>query len=148
MSATRARYEFIAALTRREATIPHNTVWVAERLLRMAATAQRLAVAACNGDWPADGGRADTIACHRCESLWAKSVMVRDHTVPKVQGPGEDKARWIPLLCPDCRTSDRLAAFVAAEMPGWRVSVGGDPRGWVVRLTAPDGAEIGVPANG
>lgn len=65
MTYTKERDEFIAIATREGLSVN-----VARKLLRHAATLQRLAVAQCNGDWPYNGDRdrPDAIAkmCHVC----------------------------------------------------------------------------------
>ena len=109
---------------------------VARRVLRYAATLQRLAEAQCNGDWPADNGERLVEPCLRCQARFVLRVM---RAVP---GQNGQPCRW---LCPDCRTSDLARAYVVANLPGWSVTFAGDPRGCVVMLTAPDGREVGVP---
>lgn len=116
-------------------------------LFRLSATAQRLAVAQCNGDWPADNGTGGE-TCPACESVWRAGMT------------GKGAAR----RCPDCRNVAALRALVAnvngirgrmadlANVPQWYVEVSGDPRGHVVKLIPPNGNgdrdAIGVPVRG
>lgn len=131
----RWREEFISIMGRRFGW----TVYDCRTLLRLSATAQRLAEAACNGDYPADNGERKVQMCPKCEGGWVRSSFV--------QG-----------VCPDCRIEQRIAAAVAdvnsrAETDAQRVIVrtAGDPRGAVVALAAvgtdPDRSSdwIGVP---
>ena len=146
MSKQSERERFIAILAGEG--IDYQT---AQLLLRHGATLQRVAEAQCNGDWPYDNGERKVIPCSRCEAGCAPSAMRRDHTAPKMCGPGETMARWIPLICPDCRVSDRVKAICAPLriVPDFQ----GDPRGYVLKLKFParEGRayfreEIGVPA--
>ena len=116
----RQRAEFVA---RCEAEgLPEG--W-AERMLRQAATATRLAVATCNGDWPAEGewacgsGRKSVRYCDKCQAGWAR---------------GSFNARG---ECPDC-ASERRIKGLAAEV-GIAVECSGDPRGAVVKVKFPSG---------
>ena len=112
-----------------EAGLPYD---VARKVLRYAATIQRLAEAQCNGDWPCDNGERKVKACPKCAGLWAPSVFRRE-------------------LCPDCRHENLMR--VALLPYGLEPVFQGDPRGWCVRILRPtdrrgdsytDG--IGVPA--
>ncbi len=49
-------------------------------LLRLAKTLNRLAVAQCNGDYPADNGERKTVVCPACEQAWSPAVMARSAT--------------------------------------------------------------------
>ena len=128
------REQTIAELSR--AGIPLATI---RKLLRYGATLHRLAEAQCNGDWPCDNGERKVKPCTRCETLWVPSSLVRDHTAPKIQGPGEDKARWIPMICQDCRTGDLIKA-ACAEV-GLVADINGDPRGAVLCVKLPGQTE-------
>jgi len=86
----------------------------ARRFASMAATHDRLAVAHCNGDWPADDGQRKTKLCPECECGWAPSSFRKG-------------------VCPDCRIEQRIREF-AAEC-GIAVELQGDPRGWTVKLS-------------
>ena len=97
----------------------------ARRLLRHATTAQRLAEAACNGDWPADNGERATKLCPECQCGWVPSSFRKG-------------------VCPSCRTDQLILAIVKAA--GFQARVDGDPRGYVVKVTLPDGRDCGVPA--
>ena len=93
------------------------------RLLRYATTLDRLAVAQCNGDWPADNGERPVIFCPRCESGFVKSTFRKSAT-------GE-------RICPDCRTGE----LVSAVLPeGFTPIFNGDPRGAVLKIRVPSGA--------
>lgn len=129
MSYTEDRERFIAAVMSEGLNY-----YDARKLLRYASTLQRLAVAQCNGDWPADNGERKTIECSRCRGLWAPSSMRKDHSAPKITGPGESAPRWIPLICQDCRTEELIRAVLP---DGWKAITGGDPRGAVLRLDTP-----------
>jgi hypothetical protein len=93
---------------------------VSRQLLRAGATLHRLAVAQCNGDYPADGGfgKWATKPCERCELHWAASVLKGS-------------------FCPDCRTEDRVKALCAKH--GLEAITGGDPRGAVLIIKVPSG---------
>ena len=108
------RDEFIASMARKNVS-----VGIAQRLLRYAATAQRLSEAACNGDWPADNGERPTKECPECQGGWVASSFRRG-------------------VCPDCAHERVVHQFVAAELPGWGVRLHGDPRGCVLKVIPPD----------
>jgi hypothetical protein len=108
---------------------------VARKLLRYGATLHRLAEAQCNGDYPADNGERKVVACTRCESMWVRSSMVRDYTAPKIQRPGDDRARYIPLICRDCRTEELIKK--TCEEAGLIPEINGDPRGAVLTVKTP-----------
>jgi hypothetical protein len=108
------REEFIRILEREN--VPQE---VGRKVLRYSTTLTRLAVAQCNGDWPADNGERPTKACARCEALWAPSVLLKGG------------------LCPDCRAEDNVKALLAPFniVPEFQ----GDPRGCVLKLRVPSG---------
>lgn len=93
---------------------------IALAVLRDANTLDRLAVAQCNGDWPADNGERRVVECKTCGSYWVPSDL-----------KGKDKA------CGDCRAAkritDRLNPFGIVPI------FNGDPRGAVVKLQVPNG---------
>lgn len=120
MSRQSERDLFIATWTK-----AGGSLRVARLLLRHAATAQRLAEAACSGYWPADNGERPVKTCPSCEGGWVASSFRKG-------------------VCPSCRM-DQIIEAVAAE-DGFKVSVQGDPRGYVVKVAMPDGREAGVPA--
>jgi hypothetical protein len=102
---------------------------VSRKLLAMSATHGRLAVASCNGDYPADNGERKVVFCPACGGGWVPSSYKRG-------------------LCPDCYIEARILAF--AQTNGFAVEFQGDPRGYTVKviLHATDnynGGEIGVP---
>jgi len=108
MSYTRERDRCIAEL------LPVLGEQTTYRVLRLASTLARLAVAQCNGDWPADHGTAwKTAECPFCRSAWAVSALKRNG-------------------CPDCRAEAALRAALAGTP--FRAVTQGDPRGYVVRL--------------
>jgi hypothetical protein len=92
---------------------------VARLLLRHSNTLQRLAVAQCNGDWPADNGERKTVECEGCGSCWHPSVM-----------------KGTPKRCPDCRTTARVKAILPE---GFTAIMNGDPRGAVLKIAVPSG---------
>lgn len=111
------------------------------KLLRFAATLQRLAEAQCNGDWPADHGDAwPTRACSLCGSNWAVTAFRFQRGIDGVK----------ESRCPDCRATERARAFTASlcaddcarrYLDGshncdvmWCADFQGDPRGYVFRL--------------
>lgn len=111
MSATRKEREMFIAQTAKLGVRYED----AAKLLRYAATLQRLSEAQCNGDWPADNGVRPSVQCKRCEGSWdAGAIRKRDG------------------LCVDCRTEDKARDL--AKSIGLRVMVAGDPRGYVLRI--------------
>ena len=127
----RERERFIVKMSEHGMTLD-----TARLILRHARTLQRLSEAQCNGDYPADNGQRKTVECHVCGSHWAPESMAKDRTAPKIVGPGEHSAQWVPLICKDCRT----AARVKAVLPdGWTAITQGDPRGYVLRIVVPGG---------
>lgn len=113
MSYQKDRDEFIALCARDG--VPLDT---ARALLRYSTTATRLAVAYCNGDWPADCGSGGwkLRECPQCRSMWARSTFRRD-------------------LCPDCRCGDLIKR--ACDAAGLAFALSGDPRGCVVKVKLP-----------
>lgn len=98
-----------------EAGLPYN---YAKRVRSLAVTHDRLATAACNGDWPCDNGERKVIFCSRCEGGMVASKIVKG-------------------VCESCRVEDRIKAICAE----WNVTVDfqGDPRGWTVKLARAEG---------
>jgi hypothetical protein len=125
MSYQAERDQFIATTARLGLPLP-----VATALLRAATTLQRLAVAQCNGDWPADNGERRVVQCARCERYWVPAVVLKGG-------------------CADCRAEARAHAAVVGT--GWTVTTQGDPRGYVLRILPlhgdPDRDPIGVPTR-
>ena len=112
MSYQQDRDEFIALAVGEGLTVETTRL-----LLRHATTIERLAVAACNGDWPADNGERKTKVCSQCESLWAPSSFRKG-------------------VCPDCREEQ----IVKALLPdGYTALFNGDPRGCTLKITVPSG---------
>lgn len=111
----RNRDEFISRMTHEGFSL--DTI---RALLRLGTTIQRLAVAQCNGDWPADNGQRDTVACPNCERHWDPSTLKKHSAI------GPDK------YCEDCRAETRLPALL--EGSGWVALTGGDPRGCTLKL--------------
>ncbi len=120
MSYQTEREEFIVAMGKEGLPLD-----VTRRVLRYANTIQRLAVAVCNGDYPADNGERDVKACPVCERLWVPSSI-------KTMG------------CPECRAT--LALDKAVTPLGFSAKVDGDPRGYCVHLRK-DKREWGVPSR-
>ena len=114
------REDFIARAVQHG--IPYNSDL--SNILRIANTIGRLAVARCNGDYPADNGERKLKTCAKCETGWAPSFIRADG------------------VCGECKAKARLATLVP---PGWTVTTHGDPRGPVVKLHGPDGYELAVP---
>jgi hypothetical protein len=87
---------------------------VAWKLMKLSTTLQRLATAACNGDYPADGGSGkwETTECLKCGSHWAK--------VHTSKG------------CSNCQAQQKVIDLL--EDIGWEPYFDGDPRGCVLRL--------------
>lgn len=104
----------------REMTVAGVSTWRARLVLRDATTIHRLAIAACNGDWPCDNGERPTKACGTCESLYHPSALTKAG------------------VCPSCRAAARIAKRL--EPHGIRVTTGGDPRGYTTKLMLPSGA--------
>ena len=122
MRSQRWREEFLVRTA--QAGLPLD---VARKVLRHAATLQRLAEAQCNGDWPADNGERKVISCPRCGICWVRVSMVADKSQPVVNG-------FRPLICQDCRKSDLIIDLVAPY--GFQAFFAGDPRGAVVTLAS------------
>ena len=114
------------------------TVTTIRELLRLSTVMDRLAVAQCNGDWPADHGDAwPTAPCPQCGAFWHPSALKRSSAM-------RDRI----ASCPDCRTSARIARLLPV---GFRAHFAGDPRGCVVQIQVPGMAAedaIGVPVRG
>ncbi len=128
------RDEFMARFGRFAPTGPGNEtvgagIFTARKLLRHASTLQRLAEAQCNGDWPADNGERKTVQCSRCEGGWHPSAMRQDKTAQKITKPGDTKASYVPLICPDCRTQELVTAIL--KPLNLKPAFNGDPRGAV-----------------
>lgn len=99
---------------------------VGRQLMRYATTLQRLAVAQCNGDWPADNGERAVSPCDKCSCLWAKgSIRKRDG------------------LCPRCRVTAQAEALAVEH--GLELEFQGDPRGAIVSIKLPEGT-LAVPS--
>lgn len=116
---------------------PYAVAQMCDRLMGAARTHQRLAEAACNGDWPADNGQRDAIDCTRCEIRWARAAMRKDHTAPRIPDPSTGQFVWIPLICPVCRIRERMENAISGTALGLRFS--GDPRGCTVKVVSPSG---------
>ena len=88
-------------------------------VMRDATTIQRLAVAACNGDWPCDDGERPVTPCAKCGNRYHASTLRKGG------------------LCPDCRAQARIRTILAP----FHVTpiFGGDPRGCCVKLRVPSG---------
>ena len=125
-------------------------LYVAQRLLRYASTLDRLAVAQCNGDWPADNGERSGIEyCPVCEAGFVRSVF-RASTVRKAadfSAHHRKTARGALLVCPDCRTEELVRAALE-PFPAFTPIFGGDPRGYVLKLNTPSRAQREDPQTG
>jgi hypothetical protein len=108
MSYQNERDQFIVHATRAGLSLDQT-----RGLLRHASTLQRLAVAQCNGDYPADNGERKVSECPICASLWVPATI-------KAAG------------CPDCRAARRVRAVL--EGSPLEPEFHGDPRGAVLRL--------------
>jgi hypothetical protein len=118
---------------------------IVRRVLRLAATIDRLAVAKCNGDWPADhGDKWPTIACSECGSFWHESAFRRRPAaeIRRARAAGETVS---DRICLDCYTERAIAAILPA---GFTVITGGDPRGYTTKITVPSGAQAYAGADG
>lgn len=147
MSYTQERERFFARMAREG-----WTEGLTRAVLRDASTLQRLAVAQCNGAWPADNGERDTDVCGLCGGAWAPSVL----KTPEWAQDGAGKR----YACPDCRISRQLLTRLQDETAGaWTAKIAGDPRGYVVKVyRASETREdvecgraktvVGVPARG
>lgn len=122
MSYQRERDAFIARLA--AIGIPSE---VSRKFLREAATIERLAVAACNGDWPCDNGERKVNFCAKCEGGYVPS---------QLNGTG---------VCPSCRAEQRVSALAKAH--GIAADCQGDPRGYTTQLILADGSTVGVPVR-
>lgn len=101
---------------------------IAAKLLRYGTTLHRLAVAQCNGDWPADNGERKTGECVACKARWAPAVLKMGKIVRE-----DGETVKLKSTCPDCRASS--AALLTAKAAGLSASFGGDPRGSVFSVT-------------
>lgn len=132
----------------------------ARKILRYGTTLARLAVAQCNGDWPADNGERQIMACEECGQSWSPSVFTgkREYRAVCYQcgwkgelwysskvARNEEKEHEhdntgivTTAECPDCRHT-RLVKAIIAQYPGVSVEFQGDPRGAVVKLVLADG---------
>lgn len=131
-------------------------------LFRLSNTLQRLSVAACNGDYPADNGRGISSTCPCCVSAWrpesfsvvavadlppdmqkayrqAATSSDADPVSPRLHKAGRDK------LCPQCYAEYRLKSLLPQ---GFTADVSGDPRGCVVHIAVPSGATSYAGADG
>jgi hypothetical protein len=113
MSYSLDRDETVALLTEEGLDIPALRV-----ILRAAQTLHRLAVAQCNGDWPADNGQRETIECTNCGNYWDASTIAKSG------------------LCQNCRTRARVLEVLPE---GFTPVFGGDPRGCVLKVAVPSG---------
>ena len=109
---------------------------VARRLLSKSATLARLAVAQCNGDYPADNGERSTAECPECGLNWAPEAIHKQGCVKCVA-----RAHVLDIMA-------RL------DLPGFGVTFNSDPRGYAVLVKVPSGRTtdwgqrgIGVPTR-
>lgn len=92
MSRQSDREQFIATMIQEGFTLD-----LARKLMRYAATLDRLAVARCNGDWPADNGERKVEAC---QSLVNRTL---DGTGIKPQFHGDPRGPVLRLEMPSGR---------------------------------------------
>lgn len=109
-------------------------------LFRLSQTLHRLAVAQCNGDWPADNGERKVVFCPTCQSGFVASSYRH--------AKGETFK-----VCPDCYATTRVKALLVAlnnnrhpghdwhneGLPAFRPIFAGDPRGCVLKVRVPSG---------
>jgi hypothetical protein len=125
VSYQKERDEFIARAS--QVGIALDTIHL---LLRYASTLQRLAVAQCNGDYPADNGKRKVIPCPQCEAGFVASSFKR--VAYMTEGPGG--RMYYKRICPDCYAQERVRKILAGS--AYIPEFGGDPRGAVLRLFA------------
>lgn len=119
MSYKKDREEFIARIVKELPTENMgDALRFARAILRNAATHGRLAVAQCNGDWPADNGERKVKECDECGSCY----------VPSSFRGG---------VCPDCNVERRIKK--QCEQFSIVPIFQGDPRGCTVKLKLPSG---------
>lgn len=124
---------------------------VATKLLRYAQTLHRLAVAQCNGDWPADNGERKVEFCPECESGFVRSSFKKSSFKTVDNKPIR--------ICPDCRTQELVQVSLGAmehvkkdnglhamntslkdcDCMKFKPLFGGDPRGCVLKIQVPSG---------
>lgn len=106
------------------------------RLLSLSQTLHRLAVASCNGDYPADNGERKVTFCPECQGGFVPSSYKRL--------PGADKGA--SKVCPDCYAEAQVMSLIDAlnatrgeDQPVFKVITQGDPRGCVLKIAVPSG---------
>ena len=99
-------------------------------LLRYATTLQRLAVAQCNGDWPADNGQRDVLPCGTCQMSWVPCSMRSIR--PTARTTSASPTATFSYLCKDCHAQYRVKAIL--DGTGYIPWFQGDPRGAVLSL--------------
>jgi hypothetical protein len=114
MSYQKERETFLAQWVREGGSIE-----TARLILRDANTAQRLAAAQCNGDYPFDNGERTVDACAECGMGCAPRAMRKGRR------------------CPSCVVDARLAKRIRES--GFTEKLSGDPRGYVVKVRFPSG---------
>lgn len=112
---------------------PHLLSATLSALLRLSNQLDKLAVAQCNGDWPADNGERAIESCPECESGFVASSFRR---VPYLS-EGNGGRVYYKRMCPDCYAQHRVRKLCEplAIVPIF----GGDPRGCVLKLKVPSG---------
>lgn len=136
------RDQFIAAVA--QDGLPLH---VAQKLLRYATTLDRLAVAQCNGDWPADNGERETRECPNCGSGFAPSSFRTSSEYVQFMAARPGMRARFGKVCPDCRTAELVRAALA-DYPAFTPIFGGDPRGYVLKLNTPSQHETVDPTSG
>lgn len=137
MSYQIARRDFIRQFN---ATYPDRVADIAVDFLRYATTLHRLAVAVCNGDYPADDGLRKTTACPKCERHWARDSMAACQPLdtPALRNSMNETRtlpldkRYKPIFCKDCIVSHKAENL--ATVHGLIAITDGDPRGCALEL--------------
>lgn len=120
MTATTEREQFTALLAREFPQIKlHILAEWTTKMMRASKRHAKLQEAQCNGDWPADNGQREVVACPTCECMWVPTTF---------------KSK----LCPDCHVERDIRRLCDA-IPGIEPVFGGDPRGCTVKLKVPSG---------
>src|SRR5262245_34156293 len=103
MNYQRERDEFLVIATQEGLSAD-----VARKLMRYAQTLHRLAVAQCNGDWPADNGERKVEWCPICEGGFVRSTF-RKSSFISVDGKPQ-------RICPDCRAQELVKLTLGAKI--------------------------------
>lgn len=134
LASSKEREEFAGAVSRGLTNVSVAVAMdVARKLLRNAATYQRLAEEECNGHpWQANPARYRDAAAINPPGYMDAAAVDRAQTAWDARIERQQEA-----------TERRIAAICAEHGMGYELQ--GDPRGWCVKVTI-GGREIGVPA--